>query len=398
MTIWRLMDGVSGRPGVGSSGTQPPAAGASFSGNYLAGTMFEVTQGGLWFQGFWWWVPATTSQTGPQEFALWQILTGGVGPTGVLVPGSTVTSGTLTAGAMNFVPLATPIPLSPNCGYMAATGFVCTTGFPISQNQFTTGDPYSAGITNGPLFAFPTGSFLSIEQGEFSSTLGADPTAAMPASPFASSNFWVDVQVTDAPPGGASYRLWPNMPTPLFQSPDTANNFTLAAEFELSGACNLSKIWFYSQAGATQLPTETGIWAISGTSLVPGTHQTSPSWSGAAGSGWVSTPYTGVTLSPGVKYKVSVFNGAGSPNIWNVSYFSYWGTGPGAGGITAGPLSAPDITTATSPGQDTFNLGATFTYPASFDSSNPGDNYWVDVEVTPVAAPAAGNLLLAAFP
>ena len=102
MTTWRLMDGASGRPGVGSSGTQPPSAGTSYTGDYLAGLVFNVSAGSLWFEGYWWWVPSTVSQTGAQKFALWQEVSGGGGGSGMLVPGSVVTSGTLTAGQWNY--------------------------------------------------------------------------------------------------------------------------------------------------------------------------------------------------------------------------------------------------------------------------------------------------------
>src|SRR5271156_382259 len=149
------MDGLSGRPGVGSSGPRPPSAGLSYSGDYLAGIVFNVTEGGLWFEGYYWWVPSTVSQTGAQKFALWQETSPGGGGSGELVPGSVVTSGTLTAGQWNYVALTTPLLLTANIPYVAATGFVCTTGFPDTQNQFGSSDPYASGITNGPLTAYP---------------------------------------------------------------------------------------------------------------------------------------------------------------------------------------------------------------------------------------------------
>ena len=128
--------------------------------------------------------------------------------------------------------------------------------------------------------------------------------------------------------------------------------------------------------------------------LVAGTDNPSPSWSGAAGSGWVSCSYTGVTLPAG-DYKVAVLNAAGSPAIWNPTTNAYWGTGTGVGGITNGPLSAPDTTHATSPGQDTFNSGATFTYPLTYSSPANGANYWIDLEVVPGGAPVSANAGLA---
>ena len=42
---------------------------------------------------------------------------------------------------------------------------------------------------------------------------------------------------------------------------------------------------------------------------------------------------------------------------------------------------------ATSPGQDTYNPGAAFTYPLTYSAPANGANYWVDVEVTPAQAP-----------
>ena len=190
MTTWRLF---------------PTGSGPSLipdTGNFLAGTSFEVTTSGLWFQGYWWWVPAA-GDIAPQKFALWQ-LTDAVN-TSVLVDGGTVMSGTLTANAWNFVPLPTPIGLSVKLPYVAATGWVMTNGFPDSQHQFGSGDPLAAGITNGPLNAYSdqSGSNANpffINQGLFG-TSSADPASVMPAGGDNSSFFGVDVQVTDVPPG-----------------------------------------------------------------------------------------------------------------------------------------------------------------------------------------------------
>ena len=402
MTTYRLMDGLSGRPGNG------PSSGSAYSGAYLAGTAFKVTQANMWLQGYWWWVCNTGQQAGAQTFALWQPVSAG---TAILIPGSVVTSGVLTAGQWNYVPLATPIPLSVSgvsvaqgdSPYIAATGYSSTTGFPLTANQFGSGQTYTNGITNGPLTAYSDGTsgsasnpvpVTSVPQGLFS-TGSADPSAACPFTGFESGNFWMDVQVSDTAPGGysGSYRLWPNAPTPANLTPDTANNFTLATEFTLSQSCTLNNIWFYSPAGVSQLPTECGIWNVGSQTLVTGTHNASPSWSGAAGSGWVSCSYSSVTLPAG-DYKTSVFNGAGSPSIWNDSSFPYWSAGaPGANGITAGPLSAPNDATATSPGQDTYHLGGSFSWPDTYASGIGSATYWVDVEVTPAATPSQPQIV-----
>jgi hypothetical protein len=119
---------------------------------------------------------------------------------------------------------------------------------------------------------------------------------------------------------------------------------------------------------------------VSSQTVVAGTDNTSPSWSGAAGSGWVSCAYSGVTLPAG-DYKVATFYGGGS--TWYQAAMNYWANGgPGANGIAAGPVTAPSSSAATSPGQGTYNAGS-WAYPQTYAASGNGENYWVDVEVTP---------------
>lgn len=387
MTVYRLMDGASGRPGQG------PGAVTSYQGNFLAGLAFQVTQSGMWSEGYWWWVPAG-GDTGPQKFALWQI-TGT--DTGTLVPGGTVTSGVLTAGQWNYTPLSAPIALTLSIPYVASTGWAAVHGFPQTHSQFGSGQPYSAGITNGPLMAYSdVGASNPVPhnwsaQGCFG-VASSDPTVLMPNQGSGSANFGVDVQVSDVPPDGTSYRLWPGLPVPPNTVQDSALNFTLATEFKLSQDCTLGRIWFYSPPGASQLPTACGIWQVSSQTLVGGTENTSPSWSGGAGSGWVAQAYNGVTLPAG-DYKVAVCNAVASPQMWNLATLDYWSTGSGGSGIAAGPLSAPDLAAAASPGQSTYHQGTTFAWAGTYDTGG-APCYWVDVEVTPAAAsgsPQAAN-------
>jgi hypothetical protein len=356
-----------------------PSAPVSYSGPFMAGVLFKVTTGGMWLDGYWWWVCPNGQSTSPQKFALWAVYNGGVG---ALVPAATVTSGELTAGQWNFVPLATPVPLAIGACYNACTGV--NGSFPDNQGQFGAGEPYSAGIVNGPLSAFSdqSGSLpapFSMSQGVFSVS-GTDPAALMPANGNQSDNLWMDLQVDSKPPAGTSYRLWPSYPT----LPGTANGgtlgYTLATEFKLSQGCTLDKIWFYSPSGAATLPTRCAIWDVATQQVVSGTDNTTPSWSGGVGSGWVSCAYSGVTLPAG-DYKVAVFNSGGA--AWFLFNTSYWDNGgPGANGITTGPMTAPGNTHATSPGQGTYNEH-TWAYPATYGTNGNGENYWVDAEVTP---------------
>ena len=345
----------------------------------------------MWFEGYWWWVPST-GDTGAQKFALWQVTGAG---TGDLIADTTVTSGQLTAGQWNYVPLPTPVVMSIGTCYCAATGWEAVNGFPVTNNQFAGGDPYSGGITNGPLTAYSdqdtAGGDLhapyQMPQGLFG-VAGSDPSVTMPSHGSNSANFWMDVQVSDTVPSGyaGSWRLFPNAPVPQNHGLDDAANYVLATEFTLSVSCTLNNIWFYSPSGTTQLPTDCGIWDVSTQTTVANTHNTSPAWSGAPGFGWVSCSYSAITLPPG-DYKVAVLNSAAQKTIWNATTEFYWnGSGPvgwgGApNGITTGPLYAPDAANATSPGQSTYHVGSTWTYPDSFISSG-AYNYWVDVEVT----------------
>jgi len=432
MTTSRLFPATSG-----------PATPAAYSGNFLCGVIFKVTSGGMWFTGYYHWVPGTSGDTVARKFCLWQIRGAG---SGVLIPAATVTSGTLTAGQWNFVSLGTPVPLAIGTAYNACTGWSAVHGFPDSDtagsgtgagDSFGTGG-HTTGITQGPLFAFSdlagTGGTkpepYGTSQGVFS-TAGTDPAVIMPASGSSSANFWMDVQVSDTGPAGYSgpYRLWPGKTdTNSSTVPDAAVDYDIATEFALSASCAVGKIWYYSPSGTAQLATAANIWAITGGGLTGTLAATvaSPSWSGAAGSGWISCPVTGVTLASG-SYKVSVYNSAATPDQWSAkdANTDYWRAGEGANGITWGPLSAPKLSSAglaynyngslggstppftdgtTQAGQPTFTQGPPDRYPylfAAVPSPTAGStqNYWVDIEVSAAAlAPAGAATAAAAAP
>ena len=128
--------------------TNGPSAPVAYSGPFICGVIAAVTTGGCWLDGYWWWVCASGQSTAAQTFALWCLHDTS---SGSLVPKSTVTSGALTAGQWNYVPLATPIPLAIDATYVVATGF--TGSFPDTNSQFGSGEPYAAGIVSGPLTA-----------------------------------------------------------------------------------------------------------------------------------------------------------------------------------------------------------------------------------------------------
>ena len=188
--------------------TNGPSSPVSYSGPFIAGVVFEVTTGGCWLDGYWWWVCPSGQPTAAQKFALWCV-TGP--PNGVLIANSTVTSGALTAGQWNYVALPAPVPLAMGATYIVATGV--NGSFPDTNNQFGSGDPYSAGITYGPLTAFSDASgtrpsVYNTDQGVFT-VASTDPAASMPIYGSSSCNFWMDLLVDTTAPAGTSYRLWP---------------------------------------------------------------------------------------------------------------------------------------------------------------------------------------------
>ena len=303
-----------------------PSSPVSWGGSFLAGVLFQVTTGGVWFDGYWWWVCDTGQSAAAQKFALWVVYADG---TGTLIPAATVTSAALTAGQWNYIPLATPLPLAIGACYNACTGF--TGSFPVTNNQFGSGEPYAAGVASGPLSAFSDLSGtspapFSMTQGVFGTT-SPDPAVNMPTAGSNSANFWMDLQVTDTAPAGSSYRLWPSYPTIPPTTNDDDLEQTFGTEFLLSESCALDNIWFYSPPAVspTALPTRCAIWSVQTQQVVAGTDNSSPSWSGAAGSGWVACSYSGVTLPAG-DYKVTVYTPGGSDNLYQETE-EYWGTG-----------------------------------------------------------------------
>jgi hypothetical protein len=369
----------------------------SYNGPFLAGIQFEVTAGGMWFEGYWWWVCPSGQPTAAQKFALWNVTGQG---SGTLIPGSVVTSGPLTAGQWNWVPLPAPFPLAVGTCYNACTGF--TGSFPNTIDQFDSGEPYGAGLVNGPLTAYSdtNGSLhtpYTTSQGVFG-VAGTDPSANMPLDGSNSANFWMDLQVSDTAPAdyAGSYRLWPNKHDAAPEtSPDSAVNYVVATEIHLSQECSVDRIWYYSPPGVGQLATECGIWDM-GTRQLYG-ENASPSWSGGAGSGWISCAISGLVLPAG-QYKVAIYNGAAVPAPWSAKQLRYWDIGPGQHGITNGPLAAPslaDASTATiyqgsgqEPGQCTFAVGPPDQYPDLY-VDGLAQNYWVDAEVTPASGPVS---------
>lgn len=435
MTTYRFWPATSG-----------PAI-TSYSGGFTGATSFGVYGGGYWFNGYYLWVPTggDTTPVGGFNCALWSI-TGSSGPTGALISGGNISgySTALTANAWNFIPLANPILLAPSwdrnntangTAYLACVGWQAVNGFPDTNGYWASGGGGGNGLTNGPLIAYSSNTGASnkapwgLPQGLFSTN--NNPISTMPISVSGTDNFWVDVQLSDTAPAGyaGSYRIWPNLastnPTVIG---DAAVNYTIATEIKLTQLCALNNIWYFSPAASTTLATRCDVWNVAtGLSVAS---ITSPSWKTAAGGTatagtgpggqWIQAAFAANTTLPAGDYRVSVYNSAGSTDAnWGPKDAStdYWGqtitNSAGAAGITCGPLSAPNYAGAASgfvfggAGTDTppWSSGGTvaphaqsvFYQPAGSPTgavgfpqlyavvnTNQSQNYWVDLEATPL--------------
>lgn len=400
--------------------TNGPSSPTPYAGPFIAGIGFKCLGPAVqWLQGYYAWVPAGGDLI-PNKCALWQSLTS---TTGSLIPGTVVTSGALTAGQWNFIPLASPVPLSLGTPYIAGRGWTSVNGFPDVQNQFGAAQPFSAGFTSGNLFAYSdnTGTAFAPSggvQGPFSS-VSADPSAQMPDQGSNSANFWTDILVSDTAPAGYAgpFQLFPaNVNGNLSVALDLGVNYNVGTEFALSAPATVQAIRYLSPSGAVSLATRASIWSVTGGGLtrteIPSAVIASPSWSGAAGSGWVQVNYSAAPLLPAGRYTVAVYNANGTSGGWNAkdSITGAWATGDYSAGVSNGILSAPGVSGAstcydyngansgatppysagtTEAGQNVFGQlpsglpGAPYLYAA------PSQNYFVDVIVN--AAPAAGG-------
>ena len=167
----------------------------------------------------------------------------------------------------------------------------------------------------------------------------------------------------------------------------TEDNGSYGLYFTVNANTTLVAIWFYSPATSTKLPTNTALYST--TSGSPGTgtlvaQNTTPSWSGAAGSGWVrdnSFPSTAITAgtiyvaqyyATDVKIQGYLFPGS-SPAAWFPS------------SSTSGLINAPSLVGSAHNGP---YLNSSNAYPSSNNSNNL--NWLADVEVTSLAPAATG--------
>ena len=257
------------------------------------------------------------------------------GDYGALVAASVVTSGTLVPGQWNYVPLPQPIPLTQYLAYRAATA--SPRYAPATNGQFGAGGVYAEGISNGPLFAFADATSGNSGDVDFfqannctwqENTL--DPTTVYPGSGYNGLNLWLDVQVTDQVPAGATYRCWPSQPSPLYP-PEAALPYTVSTQLMVSQPAEVVRLWFMSQAGNGALPSICGIWDGETEQVVPGSVNESPAWllpngsPAAPGDGWCYCDYTKTGLILNANHNYRVATGMYTPGfVWYSGDQGYW--------------------------------------------------------------------------
>ncbi|MGH3401100.1 MAG: hypothetical protein ACRDRJ_01040 [Streptosporangiaceae bacterium] len=397
MTSYRLFPDTNGP-------STPVDFGPGF--DFVSATGFCVTEGTIYFQGYWWWVCGTEQSTAPQTFCLWQDTDDldEQGDLGVVVEASVVKSDNLTAGQWNFIPLPQPIPLTQFISYRAATA--SPRYAPTTNGQFGSGGVYATGITSGPLFAFADAtsgnrSDVSYYQSNNCSwgdnTL--DPTSAYPGEGSQGLNVWLDIQVTDQVPSGAAYRCWPNQPNPLYP-PEAALPFTVSTQMAVTQTASVKKLWFLSQTGNQKLPSICGIWDTATQEAVAGSVNNSPNWllaDGSAatpGAGWCYCDYSAASFQLEANHNYRVAVGMYTPGfVWYSGAQGYWlnngggypsqglGAAHGAGnGIIACVPCGLDPNPLSPCPQDTSGGWA---YPNEVEID--GDNYYLDLEVAPAS-------------
>jgi Domain of unknown function (DUF4082) len=163
-------------------------------------------------------------------------------------------------------------------------------------------------------------------------------------------------------------------------SSGNSTSYVFGVQFSVSQSVTLTGLWWYSGPANTGLPTACALYDANAGTQISGTLNSSPTWSGAAGSGWVKCAYSSPVLSTGISYVATIAHGAFT--YYQVA--NYWTSGGGSAGITNGPLSAPASASAVH-GQSVYTTGPGIAFPSSTVS---GYDFGVDVEVTSLASAA----------
>lgn len=172
----------------------------------------------------------------------------------------------------------------------------------------------------------------------------------------------------------ATYRLFSGVSGPGAQTSDTSD-LTLAVEFYVTqSGCTLTQIHVWASGTVTASDHASRLYQVTGAnagSLVSGSSQALPS---PLVSGWNTvTLTTPIALTANQRYRAGVYF---TTDNGYTSTANYWSSGSGSAGLTNGPLTAPNSTSATDTAQGSYQ---TFDgYPMNTFNAT---NYWVDVTI-----------------
>jgi hypothetical protein len=170
------------------------------------------------------------------------------------------------------------------------------------------------------------------------------------------------------------YTAFPSATGPGSSATDSSVN--LALEFDITSAAWLKGIRFWRADGAQDGAIQCRCWRVTTSSTGTAVSGSDGTYT-LSGTGWQDFIYaTPIALTIGQRYRAAVL----FPSGYSATGGYFGVGGPGAGGITNGPLHVPDAAGGTGGFQGSFSYNAAFSYP---DNGGNG-NYWVTPIVTDV--------------
>ena len=154
---------------------------------------------------------------------------------------------------------------------------------------------------------------------------------------------------------------------------------TYGTIFTISGDYSLTGIWYYSGASDAVLPSACGVFDVATQASVAS--DSSPSWSGALGSGWVKCTFDGsVTLDNRSRGYIVCIEFDGGNKDYNVDI-----TYP----VSASPLTAPVSDATSGLNNAPYVTNGVLTFPNT--DGGGGFNWFVDVEASDISSGVSGD-------
>lgn len=186
------------------------------------------------------------------------------------------------------------------------------------------------------------------------------------------------------------YVLFTGDAPPAVSIVDEGSQYTLGMEWGVTAPDLYLKGYRFHRPADLAItgPVTAGTWNVATTAAVPDTVAAFT----LAGAGWQDTFLeTPQPLTQGVAYR----SGAHFPNGRYAATANYWSSGPGAAGVTDGPLIGYGQSVATENEQGSLAVGAVLAFPAL--GAPAGTNYWVTPIVTDEVGDAREGAVSLAF-